>query len=228
MSGTGCDPLPVTASRQPGRPRVWTDEQLAHAAALHAGGAPVRVIANDLGLKPSTTRRLLVRAGRVPALSSRVENTHRDQLLRIARHLERGRTLQAAARAEGVTLDSARILIRQAATLLPETPTSAVKRQAAAVRKVLVGTDVRAAARELNLDPWWALLLLILTGTDPVSMQPQMAPETRAQAKLMAARRAEGATYDQIGVEFGVTRGRVRRILLATGGWTPRGGRQSV
>jgi hypothetical protein len=181
------------------------------------------MIANELGLKPSTTRRLLVRGGRVPALSSRVENTQRDQLLRLARHLERGHRLRAAAEAEGVTLDSARLLIRQAATLLPETPTAAVKRQAAAVRKVLDGTDVRAAARELDLDPWWALLLLILTGTDPVSMQPQMTPETRARAKLMAARRAQGATFEQIASEHGLTRERVRQILLRSGAGSARG-----
>jgi predicted transcriptional regulator len=212
----------VTATRPPGRPRVWTGEQQARAAALHAGGTPILGIAADLGLTYATTRRLLIRAGRIPATSARVENTHRDQLLRLARHLERGRTLQAAASAEGVTLDSARLLIREAATLLPETPTQAVQRQAAAVRRALTGTDVRAAAQQLSLDPWWALLLLVLTGSDPVSMLPQMAPETRARAELMAARRAAGAIFEQIGEEFGATRKRARRILLTTGGGLPR------
>jgi DNA-binding transcriptional regulator LsrR (DeoR family) len=212
----------MTSARRAGRPAVWTEEQLEQAAALHARGGTILGIAAELGLSYATTRRLLVRAGRLRAVSPHVENTHRDLLLRLARQLERGHPLQVAANAEGVTLDAARLLIRRGAMLLAGPPAPAIVRQAEAVRAVLDGTDVQGAARDLGLDPWWALLVLLLTGSDPVSMQLQMHPDTRALAEVMAERRAAGATYDQIGREFGMTRERARQILITSGRWTPR------
>ena len=206
----------MTSTRESSRAHIWTEEDLQQAAALRDAGWAVQSIAAQLGLTYATTRRLLVRAGRVAGPTAETLDGHRGRLLRLARELRRGRSLAEAAAASGVTVYAARLLIRQAADLLPEPPTADVRRQASAVRAVLVGSDVRAAARDLHLDPWWALLLLVVTGSEPVSMQPLRDREAQARAELMAARRAEGESYEQIGQEFHLGRERVRRILIST------------
>ena len=109
-----------------------------------------------------------------------------------------------------MTVEVARALIRQARELLPEPLPTSRLRQATALQGRLDGDDVRAAALAEGLDPWWALLLLILAGFEQVSMQPQRRPEMLARIEQMAARRAAGATYGQIGVEFGISRERAR------------------
>ncbi len=214
-------PEPRDAARSPAseatRQRVWNAEQIDQAASLHKAGTSVQAIADELGLTRSTTRRLLVRAGRVQEASDDAIEEHRQRLRRLAGQLEHGLSLQAAAARAGVTVEAARALIRQGRELLPEPLPESLLRQATALQGRLVGDDVRAAALAEGLDPWWALLLLVLAGFEQVSMQPQRRPEMLARIEQMAARRAAGATFEQIGMEFGVGRERTRRLLLATG-----------
>ena len=212
---------PKVASSPATRQRVWRPEQIEQAAALHKAGRSVQKIADELGLTRSTTRRLLVRAGRVQEASEDAIEDRRLRLRRLAGHLERGLSFPAAAERAGVTVEAARALIRQARELLPEPLPKSLLRQATSLKARLVGDDVRAAALAEGVDPWWALLLLILAGFEPGSMQPQRQPEMVDRIEQMAARRAAGATFEQIGEEFGVGRERARRLLLATGQWKP-------
>jgi transposase len=215
-------PEPLKAAVSPAtRRRVWRPEQIDQAAALHKAGRSVQKIADELGLTRSTTRRLLVRAGRVQEASEDAIENRRLRLRRVAGHLERGLSFPAASERAGVTVEAARALIRQGRELLPEPLPKSLLRQATALKARLGGGDVRAAAHEEGLDPWWALLLLVLAGFEQVSMQPQRQPEMLARIEQMAAWRAAGATFGQIGEEFGISRERAPRLLLATGQWTP-------
>ena len=205
-----------------GASRVWTDEQLASAARLHAKGLGVQAVADKLGLSRSTTRRLLVRAGRLESMTEETADVRREELQRLLRHLITGASLTDAARAEGWDVQHARTLIRSVAVLIPEGLPVRLERLAERVRAHLHRDDVRSAAAAVGIDPWFALLLLQATGSPSMPMQPQRREEERHRAASMAARRATGASFETIAAEFGIGRERVRRILLATGGWTPR------
>ena len=206
-----------------GRPsRTWTDEHIDSACDLHDQGMSVQAIANELALSRSTTRRLLVRAGRIPSRSQETADKHRDDLMRLAAALKQGASFSVAAAEAGVTVDAARWLVRDARTLIPEPLPKRLQRKADALRARLDSADVRAAAEAEGIDPWWALLLLVLTGTGSTSMQSTRRADHRERVAQMAARRAEGASFEVIGQEFGLGRERARRLLLATGGWTPR------
>lgn len=175
----------------------------------------MRAIGEELGLTRSTTRRILLEAGKIAAPSEETVERRGDATLRLARHLGGGASLPEAAQATGVSVHEARLLIKQAGLLCEPLPRK-WHDQARKVRRALVDDDVRAAASSVGLDPWWAAMLLILTGDEPMSMQPRRQPAQLERLQRMAARRAQGATYEQIGAEFGLSRERVRRLLQTT------------
>ena len=203
---------------------MWTPAQIDQACDLHRQCRNITRITAELGLSRSTTRRLLVRGGEIASTTDETADRRREQLIPLVRHLRAGKSLADAAAASALDVQQARSLIRIAAELVPEPLSKALQRQAAEVRDHLQGDDVRAAALAVGVDPWWALFLLVSTGSEPLSMQPQRQAEGRERAARMAARRAEGATFDQIALEYGVTRERVRRLLIATGAWKPARG----
>lgn len=108
------------ASNVPARRKVSRPEHLEQAAALHADGLTIGAIAELLELKRSTTRRLLVASGPVGPPSDETTDRRRYGAQLHARHLSRGATLPEAARETGVSVDQARLIIRESRALLTD------------------------------------------------------------------------------------------------------------